>query len=277
MITRISTLSAAVLCLLSAPLRAQPSEALRLSADSLSASFSELSALSRQARAAALGAGIHRARFIPRPDPLPENCADLPVVAIRNGEIFKNGAGLGRNASSYQANCDGLVVWQDSYGDLYVESRKIADRVSQYDVAWHGDVLVWKDSYGGLHRGSDDLGRVDSYAFVKYTGDVVWKNSWGDLYRNREKFGRAGNYAVAARTGDVAWQDGFGTLHRNDRELGRAQSWQISDRTGDVGWLDSYRNLYKNGDKVGSDVNQFTMREDGKLIWVDSWGNTHYA
>ena len=277
MIYRILTLSAAVLCLLAAPLRAQPSEALRLSADSLSAAFNDLSAVARQARVAALGARIQRARFVPSHDSLPENCFNLPVVAIRNGEIFKNGVNLGRNASSYQANCDGVVVWQDSYGDLHLESRSLASRVSQYDVAWHGDMIVWKDSYGNLHRGNDDLGRVSNYTFVKYTGDVVWKDSWGDLYRNREKFGRAGSYLVTARTGDVAWQDSYGTLHRNNRELGRSQSWQISDRTGDVGWLDSFRNLYKNGDKVGSDVSRFTMREDGRLIWVDSWGNTHYA
>lgn len=277
MINRITTLSAAVLCLLASPLRAQPSEALRLSADSLSASFGELSVAARQARAAALGARIQRARFVPRTDSLPENCFNLPVVAIRNGEIFKNGEKLGRNASSYQANCDGLVAWRDSYGDLYADTRKIADRVSEYDVAWHGDVLVWKDSHGDLHRGTESLGRVSNYTFVKFTGDVVWKDSWGDLYRNREKFGRAGNYRVAARTGDVAWQDSYGILHLNARELGRSQSWQISDRTGTVGWIDSFRNLYKNGDKVGSDVSQFTMREDGKLIWVDSWGNTHYA
>ena len=267
MINRLSTLSAVVLCLLAAPSRA----------DVLSAAFADASVLARQARTVSVPALAHRARFLPRPDALPENCANLPVVFIRNGEIFKNGVVLGRNASSYQANCDGLVAWQDHYGDLYSENRKVADRVTQYDVAWYGDMLVWKDSYGNLHRGNDDLGRVDSYTFVKYTGDVVWKNGWGDLYRNREKFGRAGNYLVAARTGDVAWLDGFGTLHRNGVELGRSQSWQISDRTGDVGWLDSFRNLYKNGAKVGSDVNQFTMREDGKLIWVDSWGNTHYA
>lgn len=267
MIHRIPTLSAAVLCLFAAPLRA----------DVLSAAFSDASALARQALIAVPPMRVHRARYIPRPEVLPENCVNLPVVAIRNGEIFKNGVSLGRSASSYQANCDGLVAWQDSYGDLYSESRKVADRVSQYDVAWFGDVLVWKDSYDNLHRGGDDMGRVESYTFVKYTGDVVWKDSWGDLSRNHEKFGRAGSYLVAARTGDVAWQDGFGTLHRNNQELGRAQNWQISDRTGDVGWVDSYRNLYKNGAKVGSDVNQFTMREDGKLIWVDSWGNTHYA
>ena len=130
---------------------------------------------------------------------MPENCANLPVVFIRNGEIFKNGISLGRNASSYQANCDGLVAWQDNYGDLYSENRKVADRVSHYDVAWYGDMLVWKDSYGNLHRGNDDLGRVESYTFVKYTGDVIWKDSWGDLYRNREKFGRAGSYLVAVR------------------------------------------------------------------------------
>ena len=267
MTTKMTTLSAALLCLLSAPLRA----------DVLSVSFAEASALARAPRAAAEPAPLHRVRYVPRPEVLPENCANLPVVAIRNGEIFRNGVSLGRNASSYRANCDGLVAWQDSYGDLYSGDRKVADRVSQYDVAWYGDIIAWKDSYGSLHRGGDDMGRVESYTFVKYTGDVVWMDSWGDLSRNHEKFGRAGSYLVAARTGDVAWQDSYGTLHRNGVELGRSQSWQISDRTGDVGWTDSFRNLYKNGAKVGADVNQFTMREDGKLIWVDSWGNTHYA
>ena len=256
-------------------------EVLRAGADNLSASFSALSLLSHQVRVAAQTAVPpalpHRGRYIPHPEALPENCANLPVVSIRNGEIIKNGVSLGQNASSYQANCDGLVVWQDNYGELYRETQRVASNVAQYEVAWHGDVLAWKDTYGDLHRGNDDLGRVDIYTFAKYTGDVVWKDSWGDLYRNREKFGRAENYAVAARTGDVAWMDSFGTLHRNGVELGRAQNWQISDRTGDVGWLDGYRRLYKNGNQVGEDVNQFTVREDGKLIWVDSRGDTHSA
>ena len=79
-----------LLCLLALPLRAQP-EALRLNADTLRANFAELSALSRQSRAAALP-------FVRRPESLPENCANLPVVFIRNNEISKDGVIIGRNA-----------------------------------------------------------------------------------------------------------------------------------------------------------------------------------
>lgn len=269
--------AACVLALIASPLRALPAESLRLSADNLSASFAALAAQSRLALEAAKPSRVHRNHVVIRPEPLPENCLNLPVVSIRNGEIFKNGVSLGSNASGFLANCDGLVVWRSSYGELYRETQRVSSSVNQYDVAWHGDVIVWKDSSGELHRGNETLGRVDQFTFIKYTGDVVWKDGWGELYRNRENFGRAQSYGVASRTGDVAWVDSFGVLHRNDRELGRAQSWQIADRTGDVGWLDSFRNLYKNGVKVGDGVSQFSVREDGKLIWVDSWGNTHSA
>ncbi|MBI4061957.1 MAG: hypothetical protein HY403_11045 [Elusimicrobia bacterium] len=239
----------------------------------LNAPFDALSAATRAARADMILARRPPASA----DALPEPCADFPVVHIRDGDIYKDGELLGRAASSYKASCEGLVVWQDAYGDLYREKRRVADRVAQYDVAWHGDVFVWSDSYGELHRNGEHLGRAATYTFVKYTGDMVWKDGWGVLYRNREQFGRADRYAVAGRTGDVAWVDGFGTLHRNDQELGRAQSWAISDRTGVVGWLDGFRRLYKNGTQVGSGVDQFTLREDGKLIWMDAWGRYHSA
>lgn len=262
----ISSVSVA-LCLLSAPLRA----------DVLSAAFASAASQSRAAIDAAKPARAFRGGVIKHPEQLPENCANLPVVSIRNGEISKNGVVIGRNAQSYQANCDGLVAWKNSYGELYRGDRRVASNISQYDVAWFGDVIVWRDSSGELSLNGDNLGRVQSYTFVKYTGDVVWQDGWGELNRNREKFGRAQSYAVAARTGDVAWVNGFGVLHRNGLELGRAQSWKIADRTGDVGWLTSFRELYKNGVKVASGVDRFEVREDGKVIWVDSWGNTHYA
>lgn len=253
-------------CLLSVPAQA----------DGLGASFSALVAQAKLSVAAARLQARPRLAFHPDTS-LPENCANLPVVVIRNGEISKNGALLGRSASSYQANCDGLVAWKNSYGELYRETQRLDSNVSQFDVAWHGDVVVWRDSYGELHRNGETFGRVDRYTFVKYTGDVVWVNSHGELHRNRESLGRAQSYAVASRTGDVAWINSFGVLYRNATELGRAQSFQLADRTGDVAWVDSFRNLYKNGVKVGDGVNQFTMREDGKVIWTDSWGNTHYA
>lgn len=260
------TLSAFASCLLAVPVHA----------DGLGASFSALAA---QAKVSVAAAKLHaRPRLAFHPgSSLPENCANLPVVVIRNGEISKNGALLGRSATSYEANCDGLVAWRNSYGELYRETQRLSSSVSSFDVAWHGDVIVWRDSYGELHRNGESFGRVDRYTFVKYTGDVVWLDSHGELHRNRESFGRAQSFAVASRTGDVAWVNSFGVLYRNATELGRAQSFQLADRTGDVGWVDSFRNLYKNGVKVGDGVNQFTMREDGKVIWTDSWGNTHYA
>lgn len=245
-------------------------------APSLNAAFETLSALAHQAAADQAGI-VRRARYVPHPMPLPDYCPALPVVAIRDGELFKNGVSIGRDPSDYQAGCDGTVAWRDSYGGLYRETSKIADNISRFDLSWYGGVIAWTDSYGELHRGGDSFGRAENYVFVKYTGDVVWKDGWGDVYRNREKLGRAENYAAAARTGDVAWIDSFGTLHRNSQELGRAESWQISDRTGDVGWLDSFHNLYKNGARVGTDVTQFYYREDGRLIWTDSWGVTHSA
>lgn len=259
------TFLALALCLLSAPVRA----------DGLSAAFSSLSVQARQA--VAFAQLLARPRFVSQHETMPENCANLPVVSIYNGQISKNGVLLGRNASSYEANCDGLVAWKNSYGELYRETQRMGSNISEFDVAWHGDVLVWRDSYGTLRRNGEDFGRVERYTFVKYTGDLVWLNGHGELHRNRQKLGRSQQYAVAARTGDVAWRDSFGTLHRNGVELGRAQDWKIADRTGDVGWTDSFRNLYKNGVKVGDGVSQFTMREDGKLIWTDGWGNTHYA
>ncbi|MDE2142358.1 MAG: hypothetical protein KGJ84_08110 [Elusimicrobia bacterium] len=276
---RIALLAAALL--ISAPLRAQTvAENLRAEgAGALAASFQALSALAAKTR---LDAPVrpepgHPGRWIPRGEELPENCANLPVVAIQDGGIFKNGQKIGDHAFTYRANCDGTVAWLNDSGELYRDAGSVADHVVEFDVAWHGDTVVWKDSSGDLHRDGDDLGRAEGYTFVKYTGDVVWRDGWGDLYRNREKLGRSQNYAVAARTATVAWVDDFGNLHRDGVELGRAQTWQISDRTGDVGWLDEYQNLHKNGVQVGADVNQFTLREDGKLIWVDSWGVTHSA
>ncbi|MEK7382025.1 MAG: hypothetical protein AAB262_01920 [Elusimicrobiota bacterium] len=244
----------------------------------LGASFSALSArvLATRLDLAARQAAYPR-RFVSRGEQLPESCADLPVVFIRNGDIFKNDELLGRYAASHKENCDGLVVWQDSYGDLYRDGVKIAAWVQGYDVSWHGDIIVWQDSYGVLFRNGTELGRAQSYTLVKYTGDVVWQDAWSDLHRNQVKLGRAQRYAVAERTADVAWLDGFGILYRNDQELGRAQSWAISDRTGVVGWLDSYRNLYKNGVQVATGVERFSMREDGRIIWVDSSGRSHSA
>ena len=247
------------LCLSASPVGAQTD---------LGAAFSALSARVR--------AALPR-RSVPRGEQLPELCADLPVVFIQNGDIFKNDKFLGRYAASYKANCDGLVVWQDSYGDLYRDGVETAGRAQVYDVSWYGDIIVWKDSHGVLFRSGRELGRVQDYVFVKYTGDVVWPDSYGDLYRNQVKLGRAQRYAVAERTADVAWVDGYGVLHRNDQQLGRAQSWVISNRIGVVGWLDIYRNLYKNGVPVATGVDQFTMREDGRIIWVDSSGRSHSA
>ncbi|PIR15101.1 MAG: hypothetical protein COV48_16225, partial [Elusimicrobia bacterium CG11_big_fil_rev_8_21_14_0_20_64_6] len=132
-----------VLSLLAVPLHARPSEALRLSADNLSASFKALSDLTNQPRVPAKPPIVRRRRFVPRRDVLPENCANLPVVSTRNGEIFKNGVRLGRNSSSYQSNCDGLVMWTNSYGELYRETERVASRVSSYDLAWFGDSYAW--------------------------------------------------------------------------------------------------------------------------------------
>lgn len=277
MTNRIPTLTAVIAALLASPLSAQPSEALRAGADNMGAAFGELAVLMSGRRPAAGPADPRRAGIVARRDALPENCLNLPVVSERNGELYKNGVKIGRNAQSHKANCDGLVVWVNSFGEMHRDDKKVASRVSEYDLAWFGDAVAWKDNHGSLYRNDDDFGRVSEYRFVKHTGDVVWKNSWGELHRNREKFGRAASYAVAARTGDLAWTDNFGVLHRNDKELGRAQTWRISDRTGVVGWLNGFRDLYKNEVKLDESVGDFTMREDGKIIWVDRWGHTRSA
>lgn len=269
----------AVLGLTGVPSHAASSEGLRRSADGLSAAFSALVSDARASaikpRARPVGSAWRAAEETGLA--LPEDCSDMPVVAIRDGDIYKNGTLLGRSASSYQANCDGLVAWLSLHGELFREAARISRDASQYDVAWHGDVIVWKTSGGDLYRNDVKLGHAASLVFVKRTGDVVWQDGWGYLHHNETRLGRAQGYRVAARTGDVAWQDGFGTLYRNELELGRAQSWQMADRTGDVGWLDSFGRLHKNGIMVGDDVSRYAMREDGKLIWVDSLGRTHYA
>jgi hypothetical protein len=253
----------------------------------LSAAFSSLSAAARAVRVSARAlqavAGpqslVSPGRFHPRPsvEALPENCQNLAVVSIRDGEISSNGRVLGRNASTFLANCDGSVAWLDQSGVLYRDEREVGRSVSQFDLSWYGSVLAWMDQSGELHRDGDNLGRVETWTFVKYTGDVVWKDSWGDLYRGRNKLGRAESYLVAARTADVAWVNGYGDLYKNSTLLGRVQTYDICDRTGDVAWLDSYNRLFKNGRQVADGVNQFTLREDGKLIWTDWRGDAHSA
>ncbi len=275
MTTRKNILCAAVLALISSPALAQN--------DVLSATFGALSVATRAMRATAAQVAVpprhhhHRPIGLPGADYLPENCANLPVVYERNGDLYKNGQVIGRNASSHKENCDGMVAWADSYGSLYRDSSRVADRVQQYEVSWFGDIIAWTDGYGSLYRNGEDFGRVQSHTFVKFTGDLVWTNSYGELYRNHDDLGRAQSYLVAARTGDVAWTNSYGSLYKNSSELGRAQTWKICDRTGDVGWLDSFGRLHKNDVEVGSGVSSFQMREDGKLIWTDSWGNVHYA
>ncbi|MDE2491730.1 MAG: hypothetical protein KGM24_12860 [Elusimicrobia bacterium] len=218
-------------------------------------------------------------RYVPNPGRvLPENCANLPVVSIKDGDIYANGSRLGRDESSYTANCDGTVAWQDTDGGLYLGTGQVASSASRYELSWYGSHLAWQDSGGDLYLDGTQLdSSVSDWTFVKYTGQVVWKDGYGTLHRDGETLGDASSFAVAARTGDVAWQDAYGKLYRNHDELGDASTWRIADRTGDVGWLDAYGDLYKNGTKVASGVSSFTLREDGRLIWTDSSGDTHSA
>jgi hypothetical protein len=225
-------------------------------------------------------AALPRAQgYAPRPGRvLPDVCASLPVVSTKDGDIYKNGVRLGGDESSYKANCDGAVAWQDAGGNLYLDARRVDSSASRYELSWYGAHLAWRESNGDLYRDGTELGSDPTqWTFVKYTGQVVWTNGYGDLYRDADELGEAASFAVAARTGDVAWQDSYGTLYRDHEKLGDAQTWRIADRTGDVGWLDGYGDLYKNKTKVASGVSSFTLRVDGRLIWTDSSGDVHSA
>ncbi|MBI4675979.1 MAG: hypothetical protein HY748_00150 [Elusimicrobia bacterium] len=274
-----------LLLLAQPPARAEAPETLRLSADNLGNAFETLSTeakktqedINRRRRSAA---SRRRAALAER-NALPEVCASLPVVYIRNGDIYKNDEQIGARANSYKANCDGFVAWVDSYGDLYLDRKELASRTSGFDLSWYGDTVVWKDSHGELYKHSAGAtkrhDRVSSYTFLRYTGDVIWRDTWGDLHRNEEKLGRDSGHKIAQRTGDVAWKDSYGSLYKNRDLLGRCSDFRIADRTGDVAWTDGYGTLYKGDKAVARYPSSWELREDGVLIWRDSSGHYHHA
>jgi hypothetical protein len=219
-----------------------------------------------------------RARaFQPAANVLPENCLNMPMLYVKNGDLYKNGKKLGGNASSYKGACSGDAAWRDSYGRIYKNEAELGSSAQNFEIALYTGDVFWKNSYGRLYKNSSEVGSAQVFIIADWTGDVAWRDSYGNLYKNSEKLGDSGRFQMAGHTGDVVWVNNFGTLYKNREELGRSNNFFVADRTGDVAWLDGFSNLYLNKTRVSTSCQRFELREDGKLLWVDNFGEYHYV
>jgi len=207
---------------------------------------------------------------------LPYHCENLPVVYERNGTLYKNEREIGRSPRSYEAACNGDVIWTSSYGDLYRNETKIGN-ASEFKISLKTGDVSWKNSHGSLYKNGSELGKVkdSAYEIATYSGQVVWLNWYGELHRDGEKFGQPSEYRMAEYTGKVAWKDSYGRLYADHTNLGNASRYDIADRTGDIVWEDGFGRLYKNAEFVTQDFTRYELRFDGRLIWFDRSGNAH--
>jgi hypothetical protein len=256
---------AALLALTAPAAMAQPSAAEQLGIGAIAVELPEVSGPAVPARA-----------FLPAGQ-LPENCASMPVLYVRNGDLYKNGKKLGSNASAYKGACSGDVAWRDSYGHVYKNETELGGSVSDFRIALYTGDVVWTSSYGSLYKNSTEIGRAQIFMVADWTGDVAWRDNYGTLYKNSAKLGGASRFQVAGHTGDVVWSDNYGGLYKNLEKLGDSSNYFVADRTGDVAWKDSFSNLYLNRTRLATNCQSFELREDGKLLWTDSWGEYHYV
>ena len=228
-------------------------------------------------RVALPGALVPPRAVQPQPGALPENCANMPVLYVRNGDLYKNGKLVGNNVSSYKGACSGEVAWRDSYGRVYKDQAELGRSVSDFRIALYTGDVVWTDSYGRLYKNKTEIGGAQVFLLADWTGDVAWRDSYGRLYKNAKELGSANRFQIAGHTGDVVWSDSYGTLYKNLDKLGDSDNYFVADRTGDVAWLDHYSNLYLNKTRISTSCQRFELREDGKLLWVDNFGEYHYV
>lgn len=213
----------------------------------------------------------------PAPGGLPENCSNMPVLYVKDGDLYKNGKKLGDNVASYKGACSGDAAWRDSYGRIYRNAAELGGSARNFEIALYTGDVFWQDAYGRFHKNSDEIGSAQVFIVADWTGDVAWRDSYGNLYKNSAKLGSSSRFQVAGHTGDVVWVNNFGALYRNLEKLGDSDNFFVADRTGDVAWLDNFSNLYLNRDRISTGCQRFELREDGKLLWVDNFGEYHYV
>jgi len=268
------TLSAAAAFLFSAgPAFAQPADSLVTGAAALGFTLpgGELPAVNLP------GIPARARAFQPAANALPENCPNMPVLYVKNGDLYKNGKKLGRNASAYKGACSGDAAWRDSYGRIYKNEAELGSSAQDFEIALYTGDVFWKNSYGRLYRNSAEVGSAQVFIVADWTGDVAWRDPYGRLYKNSEELGASSRFQMASHTGDVVWTDSFGNLYKNREKLGSSNNFFVADRTGDVAWLDGFSNLYLNKTRISSSCQRFELREDGKLLWVDNFGEYHYV
>ena len=180
------TLSAAAAFLFSAgPAFAQPADSLVTGAAALGFTLpgGELPAVNLP------GIPARARAFQPAANALPENCPNMPVLYVKNGDLYKNGKKLGRNASAYKGACSGDAAWRDSYGRIYKNEAELGSSVQDFEIALYTGDVFWKNSYGRLYRNSAEVGSAQVFIVADWTGDVAWRDP---LRPPLQEFRRAG-------------------------------------------------------------------------------------
>lgn len=208
------------------------------------------------------------------------DCRKAEASMAPSGDIYLNGARIGRNASGFQANCVGDVAWVSRDGYMYLNEEQLGSGASfSYRIAPFAHVVAWSGAGGSMNKNRSWLGSgVSTFDMAPYTGTIAWKTASGEIYKDSEWLGyNANSYSLSGR-GVLAWSSTDGNMYKDLERLGKnAESFRINAASGDVVWRDTSFNLYRNSLRIAAGVNSFDLEQDGRILWTDMSGMSHTA